>query len=125
MMPPDVVAWLDRQDEATRRGVGRLRDIVRSVDARWTETIKWNAPSFALAGEDRVTLGVERGGGWRVVLHRGAGVRDDGFAFDDPSGLADWPAPDRGVVRLRDLSEVEDRAEALAGLIHRWVAATA
>lgn len=124
MTPPDVVAWLDRQDEANRRGVRRLRDIVHSVDADWTETIKWNAPSFALAGEDHVTLGVERRGGWRVVLHRGAGARADGFVFDDPSGLADWPAPDRGVVRLRDLSEVEDRAEALADLIRRWAAAT-
>jgi hypothetical protein len=120
----DVETWLAGQTANVREGVERLRALVRSVEAPWEETIKWNAPSFAIGGEDRVTLGVERKGGWRVVLHRGAAVRDDGFSFDDPDGLATWPTPDRGVVVVRDLAVLSAMEPALTDLIRRWVAAT-
>lgn len=125
MTPDDVAVWLAAQDGPNRRGIDRLSALVRSVEAPWVETIKWNAPSFALKGEDRVTLGVERRGGWRLVLHRGAAVRGDGFAFEDPAGLARWPSPDRGVVQLRDLAELDSRSTALVDLVRRWVEATA
>lgn len=116
-------AWLDRQDAAAREGIDLLRIIVCDVGAPWQETIKWNAPSFALGGEDRVTLGVERGGGWRVVLHRGARVHVGDFAFEDRHGLAQWPTADRGVVRFRDLDAVRKSRTELTALIADWVIA--
>lgn len=120
----DVEGWLTAQTVDAREGIERLRLIVRSVEAAWQESIKWNAPSFAIGGEDRVTLGLERKGGWRVVLHRGTGVRQDGFVFNDPAGVAKWPSPDRGVVTLRSLAEIDAVTPALTDLIHRWVMAT-
>jgi len=125
MTSQKVSAWLASQTEQDRAGIEGLREIVRSVDVPWIETIKWNAPSFALDGEDRVTLGVERRGGWRVVLHRGAAAKADGFAFEDASGLARWPSPDRGVITIRDRSDLDAKATALAELIGRWVRAAA
>jgi hypothetical protein len=125
MTSQEVSAWLAGQTEQNRAGIERLREVVRSVDAPWVETVKWNAPNFALDGEDRVTLGVERRGGWRVVLHRGAAAKADGFAFRDASGLEKWPSPDRGVVAIRDLADLDDKATALAELIGRWVRAAA
>ena len=38
--------------------VDALRKIVRSGLPQAIETIKWSAPSFAVDGEDRVTLGL-------------------------------------------------------------------
>ena len=124
MSKPTVEAWLAAQADEVRGGIECLRRIVLAVEAPWEESIKWNAPSFAINGEDRVTLGVERKGGWRVVLHRGAAARDDDFRFDDLEGLARWPTSDRGVVTLRSFAEVETVSPALTDLVSRWVEAT-
>jgi hypothetical protein len=91
-----------------------------------SERIKWNAPSFALGDDDRITLGLERKGGVRVVLHRGAKVQDTaGFVFEDPAKLAKWPAPDRGVIVFAEAAAVEAQAEAFSDLCTRWLEATA
>lgn len=126
MMPPDAVeTYLAALDPARRPALNRLRAIIRdAAGPDVTETIKWNAPNFAHRGEDRVTLNLGPKGSLRLILHRGAKVKDnDGFTFADPAGLAKWPAPDRGVVSLRDAADLDAKAEALADLVRRWVAA--
>jgi hypothetical protein len=105
--------------------VDAVRNIVASADPHLTEGIKWNAPSFAIKGEDRITLGLERKGGIRVVFHRGAKPQPlHGFRFDDVDALAEWPAPDRGVVKFRDRADLERRAKEFGDLCVRWIAAT-
>lgn len=119
-----VEAWLGGVSATDRAGLDHLRAIVSSAAPDLTETIKWNAPSFADGDQDRVTLGIERKGGWRVVLHRGATVKDTaGFAFEDSSKVARWPSADRGVATFADLSAAEASAADLEDLIRRWVAA--
>ncbi len=112
-------AGLDSETLAT---VDRLRTIVAGAHPDLVERIKWNAPSFALGEDDLITLGLERRGGVRLVLHRGAKPKDlAGFAFDDPAGLARWPAADRGVAVFQTPDTVERQAEALRDLCARWV----
>jgi len=123
-MTDAVEAWLDGVSPNDRAGIGRLREIIRVAAPDLIETIKWNAPSFADGDQDRVTLGVERKGGWRVVLHRGAATQDAaGFVFDDPGKTAKWPAKDRGVVTVAELPALEAKAADLEDLVRRWVAA--
>lgn len=99
-----VDVWLDSLSPETRAMVDRLRAIVRAAAPELIETIKWNAPSFADGDQDRITLGLERKGGVRIVLHRGAAVRDAaGFSFDDPHMLTKWPSADRGVATFADI----------------------
>jgi hypothetical protein len=113
-------------DPATLATADRLRAIIAAAGPQLIERIKWNAPSFALGDDDRITLGLERKGGVRVVLHRGAKVKDTaGFAFDDPAKLARWLAPDRGVVIFADSAAVEAAADLLSDLCRRWLEATA
>lgn len=103
-----------------------LRRAIAEARPGLSERIKWNAPSFAIGDDDRITLGLERKGGVRVVLHRGAKVKDaSGFRFEDPDGLAQWPTPDRGVIVFRDASALEAVLPAFRTLCARWVAATA
>ena len=117
-----VDAWLDSLSPEDRDMIERLRRIVISASAGLTETIKWNAPSFADGDQDRVTLGIERKGGVRVILHRGAAAKDTAaFRFDDPDGIAKWPSPDRGVVILGTPAEIEARGPALGRLVERWI----
>ncbi|MDP2343779.1 MAG: DUF1801 domain-containing protein [Deltaproteobacteria bacterium] len=103
----EFLASLTREQRAT---IDLLRQIISGASAGVTEHLKWNAPSFCLNGDDRVTLGLERDGTVRMVLHRGAKPKDvTGFKFDDSAGLAKWPAPDRGVLQFQDARDVESR----------------
>jgi hypothetical protein len=112
-------------DAASLAIVDRLRSLIAGAHPDLTEHIKWNAPSFKLGGEDRITLGLERKGGVRVVLHRGPKPKSvEGFAFADPNGLAKWPAPDRGVLTFATLRAVETCEMELVDLFRRWIAAT-
>lgn len=88
-MTDAVSAWLDGVSTTDRAGLDRLRAMVSTAAPGLTETIKWNAPSFTAGDQDRVTLGIERKGGWRVVLHRGAAPQDaNDFVFEDPAKAA-------------------------------------
>jgi hypothetical protein len=119
-----VDACLDGLSADDRAGVDRLRAVVRAAAPGLIETIKWNAPSFADGDQDRVTLGIERKGGWRMVLHRGAAVKDAaGFAFDDAAKVARWPSPDRGVATFADIAAIDMKAAAIEDLVRRWIEA--
>lgn len=116
--PADLDAWLAALDHPRKAEVAALVAIALAARPGITGHIKWNAPSFLYAGDDRVTLGV-----LQIVFHRGAKVRDAaGFAFADDSGLIRMVAPDRGVVTLAK-GEVAAKADALGRLIARWVEA--
>ena len=123
--PISVEDYLATLDPSVRSDVDALRAIVLSAHPGLTEEIKWNAPSFAHDGQDRVTLGLDGKGGYRIVLHRGAKPLDTaGFHFDDEAKLAKWPAPDRGVIALRDRTAIDARGAAISQMIARWVEAT-
>jgi hypothetical protein len=123
MIPVD--AFRRSLDPATLATVDLLRSLISECHPGLEERIKWNAPSFAIQGDDRITLGLERKGGVRVVLHRGAKQKEiTGFEFDDPQGLATWPTADRGVIVLKNAAHVVSHAEGLRDLCSRWIAAT-
>lgn len=122
---PTVDEFRKNLDPATLASVDLLRSLIISVHPGLTEQIKWNAPSFALAGNDRITLGLQRDGSIRVVLHQGAkpkALRD--FRFDDPARLAKWPAPDRGVIIFENPAHVERHREEFRNLCRRWLEET-
>ncbi len=124
-MADDIEAFRKRLDVQTLETVDAIRSVILACHPDLTEGLKWNAPNFALCGDDRITLGIERKGGVRVVVHRGVKPEETAdFSFDDRDGLARWPAPDRGVVVFRDKADVERRAHALADLCSRWLAET-
>ena len=124
--PKDVENHLRGLDETSRALVDRVREIVRAAHPDLDEQIKWNAPSFAHQGDDRITLGLERKGGVRIVLHRGAKTKaTEDFRFADPDGLARWPAPDRGVILVADRETAAAKREAITALCRRWIKANA
>lgn len=123
---PSIETFRASLDADTLATVDALRAIIAASRPGLVERLKWNAPSFALEDDDRITLGLERKGGVRVVFHRGVKVKDaSGFTFEDPSGLAKWLAPDRGVVVFADAAAVEAKRAALSDLCTRWLEATA
>lgn len=120
----EVVSWRAQCDPRELPAIDALRAIAMEAGPNLVESIKWNAPNFAQDGEDRITLGVERKGGVRAVLHRGAAKGGEAIAFEDNDGLARWPTPDRGVLTFADRDAVESRRDALVKLFARWLDVT-
>jgi hypothetical protein len=106
-------------------GVQQLRAAIIGSNAGITEHVKWKAPSFCFAGEDRVTFRMHPKGLLQLVFHRGAKVRADSaeFVFEDGTGLLEWATTDRAVVTLKDQADVDAHQSELVALINRWVLA--
>lgn len=122
----EVEQFLSASDHPMLAEIRRLRAIILAADERITEQIKWNAPSFGFAGQDRVTMRLHPKGYLQLILHRGAKVKaSDDFTFTDESGLLEWAAPDRAVVTFKTAKRFAASEAALAPLVVRWMETTA
>ncbi|WP_020576320.1 DUF1801 domain-containing protein [Actinopolymorpha alba] len=121
----DVDRFMAALDHPLKDGVEQLRTAILASNTDISEHVKWNAPSFRYDGEDRVTFRLRPRDQLQLIFHRGAKVRGDGadFAFDDPTGLLTWLAPDRAVVTFPDLDTVRAQEGALVSLVNAWVRA--
>jgi hypothetical protein len=116
----EVERFMEGLDHPLKEEIGRLREAILASNDGITEHIKWKAPSFCYAGEDRVTFRLHPADRAQLVFHRGAKVKDDAaeFAFEDDTGLLQWVAQDRAIVALRD---AEARQGELVEVVKRWV----
>ena len=113
-MPLTVDAFLKSLLPDVRETVDAVRSVISASHPDLTEHIKWNALSFAIDGDDRITLGLERKEGVRLVFHRGAKPKSTAdFHFDDAGELLKWLTPDRGIVLFHAIADVESKRPAL------------
>ena len=120
-----VDAYLDDLQHARKTEVAALRLVILSAVPDLVERIKWNAPSFGLGEDDRITMRLHPGDRLQLILHRGAKAgADDFFRFEDPDRLIAWAAPDRGVVTFRDADDLASKSAPLSEILRRWVACT-
>ena len=94
-MTSGIASYLDALSDDARDMIDALRAIVRNGVPRAVETIKWNAPSFAVDGKDRITLALDRKGSARLVLHRAAMPRAAANLAAVDDGVARWAFHDR------------------------------
>ena len=117
----DVEAFLAALDHPHKTEILAVRQIILGADARITEGIKWNAPSFRTS-EWFATMHLRAKTGLLVILHRGAKVRGGPpVEIDDPNTLLVWLGKDRASVTFRDEDEVLTKRDAFADLIRKWI----
>ena len=120
-----VDAYLDGLQHARKADVLALRLVILAAVPDLVERIKWNAPSFGLGDDDRITMRLHPGDRVQLILHRGAKAgADDFFRFEDPDKLIAWAAPDRGVVTFGDADDLASKSAPLSEILRRWVACT-
>lgn len=122
-----VVEFMGHLEHPLKKEIEEVRTIILNADKRLTEHIKWNAPSFCLQDEDRVTFNLQGKGFFRLVFHCGAKVREqtgEGPLFEDPTGLLEWVTGDRAVVKFTDMNDVLAKKQKLEATIARWMEAT-
>ena len=120
-----IDSYLDTLQHARKAEIIALRALILDAVPGLVERIKWNAPSFGLGDDDRITMRLHPGDRLQLILHRGAKAgADDLFRFEDPDKIISWAAPDRGVVTFRDGEDLNSKSAALTEILRRWVACT-
>ncbi len=125
--PQEVAAFLARLDHPLRPTLEAVRALVLGVDRGITEHIKWNAPSFCIDGEDRVTCHLHRKRYLLIVFHKGAKAKErhgGGPFFTDDTGLLQWLSDDRAIVTLHSRDEFAAKQAALRKVVKTWISRT-
>lgn len=122
-----VEEYLHQLEHPLKKEIEEVRSFILSVDDRITEHIKWNAPSFCVQGEDRITLNLQGKGFIRLIFHCGAKVKDHdvkGTLTEDTAEILEWASQDRAIVKIVDIDDLEQKKEQLEAVIARWIEVT-
>lgn len=122
-----VEVFLQNASGTVREIVIAARPVIFGADKRLTEQIKWNAPSFCVDGDDRITFHVGKKGDVMLIFHLGAKAKDRKGKeplMQDATGLLEWATPDRAVLRLPDAAYVKAITPKLSTLVRQWIAAS-
>jgi hypothetical protein len=115
-----ATAHVDAMRHPRRAQIELVREAVLAADDRLIESVKWNAPSYAI-GEHLVTLRLRPGDRVEVILHRGVASRSDVVTPVLDDDRLDWRAPDRAVRTLAP----DDDPRLVTALVTQWLTAVA
>lgn len=122
-----VEEFLQKLDHPFKKEIEAVRNIILSTNPEITEHIKWNAPSFCYQNEDRVTFNLHGKGYFRLIFHCGAKIKATKAQtrlFEDTTGLLDWAANDRAILKLTSMEDVQSKQNQLAELVTKWLEVT-
>ncbi len=123
---PSVAELVGGLDDDTQEQVQLLRVIIGSLDATLTEHVKWNAPSYVLNGEDRITMNLRNKQGLvKLVLHMGATRPEDKKGAPvllDDAGIVEWASDIRGLITFADVADIRAKEPALQRVLTSWLA---
>lgn len=117
--------FLNDLDAKRRSQVELVLHTIKSAGPDLTEHIKWNAPSYVLDGEDRITLNTHFPDKIIVVIHMGATRKEDKKGkpvLQDDSGLIKWSSDIRGAISFLSTEDIEMKRDAFTTIIKNWLA---
>lgn len=110
---PEVDAWFEGYSNPQRGLVQAVRETVLDADARVTEAIKWQAPTFIYKG-NIASFYPKTKTHASLMFHRGA-------VLEDPDGLLEGEGDVSRVARFLDADDLERKRGSLQALIRRWI----
>ncbi|MBX3095590.1 MAG: DUF1801 domain-containing protein [Fimbriimonadaceae bacterium] len=119
-----VDAFLSGLKHPLKSEIVALRELIHAARSDITENVKWNAPSFCIDGDDRLTMNFHKKDQVLLVFHRGVKKKDSAFSFEDASGLMRWAGTDRATLGIHSVDEVNEKRLILTDLVVRWFDAT-
>lgn len=127
-MKPDpkylVQIYLDGLDHPMKPEILKIREMIFEVNPNLTEQIKWNAPSFCLNREDKITFNLPpKKDSIQLVFHRGVKKKElpKEKLINDDSGLLKWATNDRAVIRFTSMQEILDNETDFLEIIRKWL----
>lgn len=119
-----VRIYLDQLDHPLKPEILKIREMILSTNPDLTEHIKWNAPSFCLFCEDKITYNLSpKKDSIQLVLHRGAKKRElpQQKLISEESGLLKWATNDRAIIRFTSMQEILENESKLLEIIRKWL----
>ncbi|MCS4434583.1 DUF1801 domain-containing protein [Aquiflexum gelatinilyticum] len=119
-----VRIYLENLDHPLKPEILKIREMVFKANPNLTEQIKWNAPSFCLEGEDKITFNLPpKKDSVQLVFHRGVKKKElpKEKLIKDDSGLLKWAANDRGVIRFTSVQEILGNESKFLDIIRKWL----
>ena len=117
--------FMSSLDSGKLAQVTALRNLILSVEPSLEEHIKWNAPSYVLNGEDRITFNLmNKQNVVKLVLHMGATRVEDkkgAPVLKDDSGLIEWSSDIRGIISFNSIEDVNSNLATLKEIITDWL----
>ncbi len=102
-----------------------LRQLIIKTEPRLKEHIKWNAPSYVLDGDGRITSNLmNRQGVVKLVLHMGATRKENKKGIPimrDDSGLVEWSSDIRGMIMFTSIEDINSHFTELKKIIKNWL----
>ena len=120
----DVGAYLADLEHPLEQVILLLRKAILAADKRIEESIKWNAPSYHVAGAHFATFHLRRSDRVQLVLHLGAKPRPGATVREsvpDPEGLLEWKGADRAIITVSDAADASTKRSAITGIVRVWV----
>jgi hypothetical protein len=112
-------------DSDKRSQVDLLRASILEVEPKLEEHIKWNAPSYVLDGEDRITFNLmNKQGEVKLVFHMGATRMEDKKGdpiMPDSSGLIEWKSDIRGFLSFRSIEDITTNIDSIKHIVKEWL----
>ncbi|TLS48454.1 DUF1801 domain-containing protein [Paenibacillus antri] len=121
-----VAEFLSKLEHPLKREIEEVRKLVLGTGLGFAERIKWNAPSFAIDGEDRITFQLRGEGLFRLIFHCGAKSksREGSGRLIDDGGWLEWASDDRAIAVFTDMDDVRAKEDRLRSVVAKWVAAS-
>jgi hypothetical protein len=121
----EVTHFMSALEHPFKAEIEQIRKIILAANKDLTENIKWNAPSFCLGGEDRITMRIHPPKQIQLIFHRGAKVLEMPKVplISDNSGILSWKTNDRAVATFLSSADIEAKSEALILIINAWLKA--
>ena len=122
----EVTDFLDQINPSLRDEIEYLRSIIMSTGMNLSEGIKWNAPSYSINGNDRITLRINSPKMIQMIFHRGAKVQKQPpeRILDDKYTILLWKENDRAIATFKSLNEIQDNILILKEIITKWIEST-
>ena len=127
MKTTDLQTWLDELQHPLKQEILEMREIILEANKNLTEHIKWNAPSYCINGEDRITFNVYGKDKFRLVFHCGVKIKArklKGKINSDTHQWLEWAADDRAVLTFRDMIEIMQKKKTVQQIINEWIKLT-
>lgn len=109
-----VKQWMDASVSPLKKELESIRSLVKKTDKRVSERIKWNAPSYHIAGEDFLTFGPERKGKLLLVFHHP-------FIVNISSPLLEGDYKDRRLVYFDSATALKENKKELERIVKSLV----
>ena len=105
--------------------INQVRALIAQAEPALVEGVKWNAPSYALNGNDIITFNFRNYGILSLIFHTGPKGKDTKTGqhlFEDTTRLATWLADKRFVVKVVDGRFLQTHAADITQLVQTWAA---